>query len=89
VLEAGQASAAGGDYSRLLDAGLDIRLDTSPGRMHHKVMIIDREIVVTGSFNFTRTAERDNDENILIVHDVDLTHQFLIEFERIFEMTSP
>ena len=89
VLEAGQASAAGGDYTRLLEAGLDLRLDTSPGRMHHKVIIIDEETVVTGSFNFTRTAELDNDENILIVHDVDLTNQFLIEFERIFEMASP
>jgi phosphatidylserine/phosphatidylglycerophosphate/cardiolipin synthase-like enzyme len=89
VVEAGQASAAGGDTTRLREAGLDVRLDTSPGRMHHKVMIIDRETVVTGSFNFTRTAEQDNDENTLIVHDVDLTHQFLIEFEQIFEMASP
>ncbi len=89
VVEAGQASAAGGDTTRLREAGLDVRLDTSPGLMHHKVMIIDGETVVTGSFNFTRTAEQDNDENVLIVHDVDLTHQFLIEFERIFEMASP
>lgn len=89
VLEAGQVSAAGGDYSRLVEAGLDIRLDTSPGRMHHKVIIIDGETVVTGSFNFTRNAEQDNDENVLILHDVDLTQQFLIEFERIYEMASP
>jgi phosphatidylserine/phosphatidylglycerophosphate/cardiolipin synthase-like enzyme len=39
---------------------------------HNKVMIIDREIVITGSFNFTKAAEEKNAENLLIIRNKDL-----------------
>jgi phosphatidylserine/phosphatidylglycerophosphate/cardiolipin synthase-like enzyme len=35
-------------------------------------MIIDREIVITGSFNFTKAAEENNAENLLIIKSNDL-----------------
>ncbi len=53
--------------------------------MHHKVIIIDGEIVVTGSYNLTRSAEIKNDENTLVIHDRDLAEIFLTEFEWIFQ----
>jgi len=37
--------------------------------IHNKVMIIDGEAVITGSFNFTKGAEENNGENFLIIHD--------------------
>ena len=36
---------------------------------HNKVMVIDGETVITGSFNFTKAAEENNAENLLIIHD--------------------
>ncbi len=54
--------------------------------MHHKVIIIDREIVILGSYNFSASAEERNDENTLIIHNPDIAALFLDEFTRIYEM---
>ncbi len=40
--------------------------------MHHKVIIIDDRTVITGSFNFSRNANRKNDENTLIIENPEL-----------------
>jgi len=40
-------------------------------KMHHKLAVIDSEVLVVGSFNFTGQANRLNDENILIIVDLD------------------
>ena len=77
-------SNIGGEYERLLGAGLDVRLDGNPRNMHHKVIIIDERIVVIGSYNFSKSAETRNDENTLILHDEKISAQFIGEFERIF-----
>jgi len=56
--------------------------------MHHKVIVIDERIVITGSYNFTSRAERTNDENLLIIDDPSLTAAYLAEFERVFEQAN-
>jgi len=89
VVETSQAQATGSETPRLRQAGLDIRLDGNPEDMHHKVIIVDEGIVIVGSYNFTRSAEEMNDENVLILHDPALAAQFLIEFERIYEAATP
>lgn len=81
-------SNTGTEFDRLVEAGLDIRLDGNPRNMHHKVIIIDERIVILGSYNFSRSAEEHNDENTLIVHNADLAAQYLFEFERIYTKTS-
>jgi len=63
--------------------GLDVIWDNKPWLMHHKVFIIDNETVITGSFNPTKSADEDNDENVLIIHDKEIARLFLKEFERI------
>ncbi|NOZ50277.1 MAG: hypothetical protein GXP37_09570 [Chloroflexi bacterium] len=68
---------------------VDVRQDPSVGLMHHKVLIIDRSTVVFGSFNFTDSANRKNDENIIIVHDPAFAAPFVQEFERIWQQTQP
>jgi len=78
-------SNIGTEYDNLLAAGLDVRLDGNQRNMHHKVFIIDGETVITGSYNFSRSAEERNDENTLIIHDPGITARYLEEFERIFE----
>lgn len=53
----------------LSDQGVQVKIDATRGIAHNKVMIIDSEIVITGSFNFTKNAEEKNAENLLIIHD--------------------
>jgi phosphatidylserine/phosphatidylglycerophosphate/cardiolipin synthase-like enzyme len=85
VFEEGQYYAnIGTEYDRLLDAGLDVWLDGNSRNMHHKIIILDDEIVILGSFNFSRNAEEHNDENTLVVHDPDIAALYLAEFERVY-----
>ena len=46
------------------------------GLMHKKVMIVDGETVVTGSFNYTWSAEHRNAENLLVIHDPTLAAEY-------------
>jgi phosphatidylserine/phosphatidylglycerophosphate/cardiolipin synthase-like enzyme len=77
-------SNIGSDYGTLLDAGLDVRLDSNQRNMHHKVIIVDSKIVVVGSYNFSNSAATSNDENTLILHDPQTAEIFMGEFTRIF-----
>ena len=79
--------ASGSDYETLLTAGIDIRGDNREGLMHHKVMIIDGCIVVTGSYNWSWSAENNNDENVLILRSSKIAQEYLEEFNRIWEGT--
>jgi phosphatidylserine/phosphatidylglycerophosphate/cardiolipin synthase-like enzyme len=56
-------------------------MDGSDGLMHEKVFIFDKSIVAAGSYNFTRSADERNDEQILIIDNPKITEQFLREYE--------
>lgn len=88
VIERGQADNMGSDYQRLRAGGVEVVLDGNPRSMHHKVIIVDRRIVITGSYNFSRSAEEFNDENLLIIDNAELAQEFLIEFERVYTLAS-
>ena len=62
MVERGQVNNSGSDIGKLILAGLDLRLDTNQNKMHHKVFLIDGEIVVTGSYNFSRNAAGNTSE---------------------------
>lgn len=77
-------SNQGGEFAPFQQAGLRVYQDGNPGQMHHKVIIIDEKIVITGSYNFSASAERKNDENVVIFFDEQIAAQYLAEFERVF-----
>jgi phosphatidylserine/phosphatidylglycerophosphate/cardiolipin synthase-like enzyme len=86
VFDASQVRAnTGTEFERLREAGAQVRLDGGPGSMHHKVIIIDDSIVITGSYNFSRSAEERNDENTLVIHDPAIARLYIKEFVRVFE----
>jgi phosphatidylserine/phosphatidylglycerophosphate/cardiolipin synthase-like enzyme len=73
------------EYSELTSlycAGLPVRQDGNPSAFHHKVIVIDGEIVVTGSFNFSNNADRSNDENVIVIANRDVADHYLQEFDR-------
>lgn len=83
VFEARGTESEFSQYKSLRDAGLQVWKDGNPALMHHKVIIIDRAIVITGSFNFGASANQSNDENLLIIYDTRIAAQYLIEFDRL------
>lgn len=89
VMDADQArSNAGSDYEDFVKNGLDVHLDDRPGSMHHKVLILDKRILVTGSYNFSNNARTRNDENTLIIYNEEIAEIYLREFQRILSETS-
>jgi phosphatidylserine/phosphatidylglycerophosphate/cardiolipin synthase-like enzyme len=50
-------------------AGIPTLIDAKHAIAHNKIMVVDDQTVITGSFNFTRSAEQDNAENLLVIRD--------------------
>ena len=72
------------EYERMKAAGLPVVQDGNPGAMHHKVIVIDEETVITGSYNFSKNAEEHNSENLLIIKaNPDIAQAYLAEFDRV------
>jgi phosphatidylserine/phosphatidylglycerophosphate/cardiolipin synthase-like enzyme len=63
-------------------AGIPIYIDYQPSLAHNKVMILDGTTVVTGSFNFTKAAEKYNAENLLIIRDVGLAQAYVKNWQQ-------
>jgi phosphatidylserine/phosphatidylglycerophosphate/cardiolipin synthase-like enzyme len=63
-------------------SGVPVRQDGNPRTFHHKVLIIDGHILVTGSFNFSNNADKSNDENVVIVDNAEIAATYLEEFDR-------
>ena len=83
LLEARNLAGTGGEAERLREAGVPVAADANPRILHHKVLVIDGRIAVTGSYNFTRSAERSNDENLLAIHSPAVAERFRREFFRL------
>jgi cardiolipin hydrolase len=75
----------GSDISELAGEGIEVKVDVSEYHMHHKFMVVDAKRILTGSYNWTRTAELQNAENIIVLNDVSISGKFLVEFEKLWE----
>ncbi|NOT76278.1 MAG: DUF1669 domain-containing protein [Cyclobacteriaceae bacterium] len=74
----------GSDITTLSKAGISIRIDNTPNHMHHKFMIIDDESLITGSYNWTRSAAMYNHENIIVTTEGGLVREFKEQFEKLW-----
>ena len=85
VFEKRNASGTGSEFERLRGDGDQILVDGNCYVMHHKVIIIDERVVLTGSYNFSASAENSNDENLITLIDPTLVAAYMDEFERVYE----
>ncbi|HBG75039.1 MAG: hypothetical protein A2X25_04465 [Chloroflexi bacterium GWB2_49_20] len=84
VMEAEQIkSNTGTEYDPFIQVGINVYKDVNSGLMHHKVIIIDHNIVITGSYNLSKNAETNNDENIVVIHSLEIAEKYLQEFDRV------
>lgn len=67
------------------EAGLAIYVDRTSGIAHNKVIVIDKKQVITGSFNFTDSADKYNAENVLLVNNPDLAKKYLDNWYKRFK----
>jgi hypothetical protein len=67
--------------SYLSNQGIIVGIDEEHGIAHNKVIVIDRQTVFTGSFNFTKAAEESNAENLLVVSHPETVSQYRANWE--------
>lgn len=79
----------GSDMHRLHSANIFVRFDTTPNHMHHKFAVFDGQIVVSGSYNWTRSAAEDNEENIVVTNDQKIVQAFIKRFEQLWPQMVP
>ena len=79
-----KAHDQGSDIFKLIGQGIDVRMDKTESHMHHKFAIVDKSILVNGSFNWTRSATVYNHENILVTDESKLVMAYLAEFESLW-----
>lgn len=72
ILDKSQRSERYSGATFLTNAGIPTLIDEQPSIAHSKVIIIDAESVITGSFNFTRSAQQYNAENLIVIRDANL-----------------
>ena len=80
-----EATGSDTEYSQmqpLFCAKAAVRQDGNPAFLHHKVIIVDEHIVITGSLNFTDNADQSNNENVIIIDNPDIARLYTEEFNR-------
>lgn len=75
----------GSDIYRFREKGIEVKCDNSTAHMHHKFAISDSKSLLTGSYNWTRSAATSNQENILITNDQSAIGAFKKEFTRLWQ----
>ncbi len=85
VTDDDKAHDRGSDVFEFAGAGIQVRVDQSDHHMHHKFAIFDSAVVVTGSYNWTRSAAQHNRENILVTDDERLVRPYRRVFDEMWE----
>jgi phosphatidylserine/phosphatidylglycerophosphate/cardiolipin synthase-like enzyme len=76
ILDKSQRTDKYSSATFLFNAGIPTKIDSKHAIAHNKVMVIDGETVITGSFNFTKAAEEKNAENLLVIRDKKLAERY-------------
>lgn len=74
----------GSDIEPLRRAGIEVRVDETEAHMHHKFAVYDDARVLSGSYNWTRSAANYNQENLVVTADRVIVERFRGEFERLW-----
>jgi len=76
ILDKSQRTDQYSSATFLYNQGIPVKIDAQHAIAHNKVMIIDGETVITGSFNFTKAAEENIAENLLVIRDRKLAERY-------------
>ncbi|MBL8808683.1 MAG: endonuclease [Planctomycetaceae bacterium] len=79
-----KAADEGSDTDRLAAAGIPVRVDRTAYHMHHKFAIFDQKSLLNGSYNWTRGAAENNEENFVILDLPPLVSRFQQQFDHLW-----
>ena len=75
----------GSDVEWLEEKGIKVKIDLTDKHMHHKFAVFDNKYALTGSYNWTRSAEKYNHENVLITNSEKTVKSFSKAFDKLWE----
>ncbi|MCD2348876.1 phospholipase D-like domain-containing protein [Clostridium guangxiense] len=82
------------NIKELTHLGAKIRFISMPSNnkyehhyMHHKFCIIDNKLCISGSFNWTKNANDNNYENLIVSHDINLVNPYILEFKAVWQLS--
>ncbi len=85
VIRDGSQSAVSGDENdRLRGAGIEVLVENISVSMHHKFLVVDGTITVTGSYNWSDAADQSNFENVVVIVCPEVAASFTGEFNRLW-----
>jgi phosphatidylserine/phosphatidylglycerophosphate/cardiolipin synthase-like enzyme len=88
VFETVGSETEAAELRTLMCRKVPVKQDGNPGFLHHKVIVVDERIVITGSMNFSTNAEESNDENVIIIDNAEIARLYLQEFERVWNLAN-
>ena len=90
VIDKTQSGGQGSELGTLFCGQIPVRQDGNPQFMHSKVIIIDDRYVITGSLNYSTSAEESNDENVIVIDNPDIARLYVQDFDRVYRQgTAP
>jgi phosphatidylserine/phosphatidylglycerophosphate/cardiolipin synthase-like enzyme len=89
ILDKSQRTEKYSSADFLANQGMPTMIDAQHAISHNKVVIIDGETVLTGSFNFTKAAQEKNAENLLIIRDPALAAQYTQNWQAHAQYSQP
>jgi phosphatidylserine/phosphatidylglycerophosphate/cardiolipin synthase-like enzyme len=79
-----QSEALGSDIAELQKAGIQVRMNDGTHHMHHKFCILDRKVLMNGSFNWTQGACEHNSENVMVTNEGAFVEPFCTKFDTLW-----
>jgi phosphatidylserine/phosphatidylglycerophosphate/cardiolipin synthase-like enzyme len=80
-LDQGEGNSRYSKGRYMMGKGIDVRFYQGTGLMHNKFAVIDDKVLITGSFNWTAAAERENQDNLLVITDENLVRKYAQRFD--------
>jgi len=89
TLDRWQSTSSYSAYHVFLEYGINVHLDVHKGFLHHKFIVVDAgtnsdPTTITGSFNYTTSADYNNDENVLVIHDSSIADKYFKQAKKNF-----
>jgi membrane-bound metal-dependent hydrolase YbcI (DUF457 family) len=85
LLDEEQKTAKYSKSRYLAEKGIEVRYYGGAGLFHHKFAVFDSQIVATGSYNWTASAQEQNEENLIVIEDSAIAQIYEEEWQRLWE----
>lgn len=86
IIDANNVYTRNSKHQILRNNGIPLKVENYAGKLHSKTMVIDGKYIILGSMNFSNSGENKNDENLLIIENSKLAHNYETFFKYLWAM---